>query len=100
MPDLDLVTNDGPRRVHGLLHEGRAVLLELGGASLAQVPSPDRIRCLQARCDGPWALPALGTVTAPSGVLIRPDGYVAWVGEGDSRGLSAALSRWCGVTQG
>jgi hypothetical protein len=31
MPDLDLVTAEGPTRVFTLLHEARAVLLDLGG---------------------------------------------------------------------
>ena len=30
VPDLDLVTSRGPQRVHGLLHDARPVLLELG----------------------------------------------------------------------
>src|SRR4029453_18806716 len=40
---------------------------------------------------------ALGPVTAPTAVLIRPDGYAAWVG-GDLThlGLPDALSTWVG----
>jgi hypothetical protein len=38
----------------------------------------------------------LGEVTAPSAVLIRPDGHVAWVGEGTDEGLAEALERWVG----
>jgi hypothetical protein len=29
-------------------------------------------------------------------VLVRPDGHVAWVGEGEAAGLAAALTRWFG----
>jgi hypothetical protein len=28
--------------------------------------------------------------------LIRPDGYVAWVGDGTAAGLRDALTTWCG----
>jgi hypothetical protein len=41
--------------------------------------------------------PVLGAVTAPTAVLIRPDGYVAWVGEGTDTGLRAALTTWFGT---
>jgi 3-(3-hydroxy-phenyl)propionate hydroxylase len=45
---------------------------------------------------GIWELPVLGTVAAPAAVLIRPDGYVAWVGEGSRLGLAEALTTWFG----
>lgn len=98
MPDLDLVTENGPRRVFSLLHDGQSVLLDLGDARRADDVTPwaGRVRHLHARYDGPWELPALGVVTPPAGVLIRPDGHVAWVGEGDARGLDEAMSTWCG----
>jgi len=101
MPDLDLATDDGPRRVYSLLHKGHPVLVDLGDGQSAHdaMPWAGRVLCLRARYDGPWELPALGAVTPPSGVLIRPDGYVGWVGEGDGRGLADALSRWCGVLE-
>ena len=35
-------------------------------------------------------------VTAPTAVLFRPDGYVAWVGEGTHLGLPEALTTWFG----
>lgn len=39
----------------------------------------------------------LGAVSAPTAVLIRPDGYVAWVGEGGTdHGLHDALTAWFG----
>jgi 3-(3-hydroxy-phenyl)propionate hydroxylase len=98
MPDLDLVTAAGPLRVFELLHEARPVLLELGSAVDPDVAAwEDRVRLVVARCDGPWELPVLGVVGAPTAVLVRPDGYVAWVGEGRGRaGLSEALTRWFG----
>jgi hypothetical protein len=51
---------------------------------------------IDARYDGAWELPALGAVAAPSAVLIRPDGHVAWVGEGTDQGLRDALTTWFG----
>jgi hypothetical protein len=97
MPDLEVTTGDGPRRVFTLLHEARPVLLNLaqaGGVDVA--PWADRVRLVDASYDGEWALPVLGAVAAPTAVLIRPDGYVAWVGDGDEAGLADALSGWFG----
>jgi len=97
MPDLDLVTADGPLRVFALLHAARPVLLNLGdpgGFDIA--PWADRVQLVDAEYAGPWELPALGAVTAPTAVLIRPDGYVAWVGEGTQLGLADALTGWFG----
>jgi len=97
MPDLDLATDDGPKRVYELLHEGRTVLLDLGGALASKAaPWHGRVRYVRARCEGPWELPVIGPVMPPTGVLVRPDGHVAWVGEGDARGLVEAMYRWLG----
>ncbi len=97
MPDLDLVTADGPLRVFELLHDARPVLLNLGepgGFDIA--PWADRVQLIDATYEGEWELPVLGAVTAPTAVLIRPDGYVAWVGDGTERGLADALTTWFG----
>jgi 2-polyprenyl-6-methoxyphenol hydroxylase-like FAD-dependent oxidoreductase len=97
MPDLDVETADGPRRVFTLLHDGRPVFLNLGDpGGLDITPWADRVRRIDAQYVGPWELPVLGAVTAPTAVLIRPDGYVAWVGEGTDRGLPDALTTWFG----
>ncbi len=96
MPDLDVVTPEGPRRVFTLLHEARPVLLELGERALAIAPWEDRVRHIDARYAGAWELPVLGAVSAPTAVLIRPDGYVAWVSEGTDHGLRDALTTWFG----
>jgi 2-polyprenyl-6-methoxyphenol hydroxylase-like FAD-dependent oxidoreductase len=97
MPDLDLASADGPTRVFALLHDARGVLLTLGDP-LALDPSPwsGRVRAVDAHYDGAWELPVLGPVTAPSAVLVRPDGYVAWVGDGTDTGLREALTTWFG----
>jgi 3-(3-hydroxy-phenyl)propionate hydroxylase len=43
-----------------------------------------------------WELPVIGEVPAPSAVLIRPDGHVAWVGDHSDVGLADAVTRWFG----
>jgi 2-polyprenyl-6-methoxyphenol hydroxylase-like FAD-dependent oxidoreductase len=97
MPDLELVTANGPLRVFTLLHDARPVLLNLGEpGSLDITPWADRVKLVDATCVGPWELPALGAVTAPDAVLIRPDGYVAWVGDLTQAGLADALTTWFG----
>jgi 3-(3-hydroxy-phenyl)propionate hydroxylase len=97
MPDLDLVTANGPLRVFALLHEARPVLLNLGEpGGLDITPWADRVRLVDAGYAGTWELPVLGPVTAPPAVLIRPDGHVAWVGDGTDRGLPDALTTWFG----
>ncbi len=97
MPDLDLVTADGPVRVFTLLHDAVPVLLGLGEPGRFDIaPWADRVRLIDARYAGEWELPALGTVAAPAAVLIRPDGYVAWVGDETQLGLADALTTWFG----
>jgi 3-(3-hydroxy-phenyl)propionate hydroxylase len=97
MPDLDVVTANGPLRVFSLLHDARPVLLNFGEPSGFNImPWEHRIQFIDARYDGSWELPVLGAVTAPTAVLIRPDGYVAWVGEESEQGLAEALRTWFG----
>ena len=96
MPDLDLHTADGPTRVYALLHDARPVLLDLSGGNLDVAPWHDRVRHIRATHSGRWELPVLGEVTAPSAVLIRPDGHVAWVAEMSTTTLVEALSTWFG----
>ena len=97
MPDLDLVTADGPLRVYALLHRARPVLLKLGEpGGLDIAPWADRVQLVDAEYAGTWELPALGEVGAPSAVLVRSDGYVGWVGEGSDLGLRDALATWFG----
>lgn len=97
VPDLDLVTADGPRRVFELLHAARPVLLDLGEPGvLDATPGLDRVDHVRAETAGDWVLPVVGPVRAPAAVLVRPDGHVAWVGDGDDTGLAAALTRWLG----
>lgn len=97
MPDLDLVTGEGPRRMYTRLHAARPVLLDLGGAGPLDLAAwADRVQRVDAVYTGAWELPVLGAVTAPGAVLIRPDGHVAWVGDGTADGLREALTTWFG----
>ena len=100
MPDLDLVTGNGPLRVFTLLHDAQPVLLNLGGlgglGGFDITPWAARVQSVDAKYGGTWELPAIGAVTAPTAVLIRPDGYVAWVGDRTRLGLADALTTWFG----
>jgi 3-(3-hydroxy-phenyl)propionate hydroxylase len=98
MPDLDLVTTDGPLRVFTLLHDAKPVMLNLGEPGGFDItPWADRVQLIDAEYVGLWELPVIGAVTAPTALLIRPDGYVAWVGEGTDTGLRNALTTWFGT---
>jgi 3-(3-hydroxy-phenyl)propionate hydroxylase len=98
MPDLDLVTSEGPLRVFTLLHDARPVLLNLGEPGGIDVaPWASRVKSIDARYEGAFELPALGQVTMPAAALIRPDGYVAWTGDQNQQGLDDALTTWVGL---
>ena len=97
MPDLDLVTADGPLRVFELLHDAKPVLLNLGQPGGFEItPWADRVQLIDGSYKGAWELPVLGVVSAPTAVLVRPDGYVAWVGTRTHVGLADALATWFG----
>jgi hypothetical protein len=92
-----LITPDGPLRVFTLLHDARPVLVNIAEPGAFDItPWKNRVQLVDARYDGPWELPALGAVAAPSAVVIRPDGYVAWVGDEAQLGLVEALTTWFG----
>jgi 3-(3-hydroxy-phenyl)propionate hydroxylase len=98
MPDLDLATAAGTVRVFSLLHDAKPVLLDLGDSGCLDIgPWADTVQLVAASYDGTWELPVLGEVGAPTAVLVRPDGHVAWVGEGTAAGLLEALTTWFGA---
>jgi 3-(3-hydroxy-phenyl)propionate hydroxylase len=98
VPDLDLVAAQGSVRLFSLLHRARPVLLNLSEPAAFDIgPWADRVRVIDATCSAEWELPAIGVVAAPAALLIRPDGHVAWVGDGTQRGLTEALTAWFGA---
>ncbi len=97
MPDLDLVTTDGPARVYAFLHEAQPVLINFGDQGSIDIgPWAERVQLVNASSDGRWELPVIGEVPQPMAVMIRPDGHVAWVGDGTAAGLVDALTTWFG----
>jgi 3-(3-hydroxy-phenyl)propionate hydroxylase len=97
MPDVDLLTGEGPVTAFTLLHAARPVLVDLGPPPGLGIPGWERrVRLVHAAHDGAWELPVLGEVPAPGAVLIRPDGHVAWVGDRTDSGLGEALATWFG----
>lgn len=98
MPDQEVTTAQGPLRVFTLLHQARPVLLNLGEPGVVEIAGwADRVQFIDASYAGAWELPAIGPVPAPAAVLVRPDGYVAWVGDGSQEGLAEALTKWFGA---
>jgi 2-polyprenyl-6-methoxyphenol hydroxylase-like FAD-dependent oxidoreductase len=98
IPDLDLITVNGPLRLFTLLHKARPVLLNLGEPGLFDITAwADRVELVAAEYGGVWELPALGKVAAPAAVLIRPDGHVAWVSDQAQPRLRDALTTWFGT---
>jgi FAD binding domain len=96
MPDLDLQTPTGPTRLFTLLYQAHGVLLKFGGQAFDFdiTPWSDQMSMLDVHYSGTWKLPIIGEVAAPQAVLVRPDGYVAWVADGSTAGLPDALDRW------
>jgi hypothetical protein len=75
MPDLDLATADGPRRVAQLLHGARPLMIDLGAPGLDIAPWAERVQQIDARYDG----------------------HVAWTGDAGEPALADALTRWFGA---
>jgi 3-(3-hydroxy-phenyl)propionate hydroxylase len=97
VPDLDLLTPNGSLRLFTLLHDARPVLLNFGERGSIDITAwAERVKLVDANYVAKWELPVIGAVTAPGAVLIRPDGYVAWVGDSTRQGLADALTTWFG----
>ncbi|MGH8778833.1 FAD-dependent monooxygenase [Paraburkholderia sp.] len=118
VPDADIMTDTGLRRVHELLRSARFVLLDLAGTTSTRsnattvpfgLPPVDlgaNITEWAGRVDTvrgnamtrEWRIPGRAAIVAPAAVLIRPDGHVAWACDGpaDVSALRLALTQWCG----
>lgn len=97
MPDLDIVTAEGPTRIFTLLHDARPVLLNFDEpGSLAIEGWADRVKLVDATFDGVCELPVIGVVETPTAILIRPDGHVAWVGDDGIECLFETCEAWFG----
>ncbi|MGK5530986.1 FAD-dependent monooxygenase [Streptomyces sp. URMC 129] len=98
VPKQDLVGTGGKTTTAELLHSGRGVLLDFTDhADLRAVAAPwsDRIDIVTAL---PHALPETSPLAGVTALLVRPDGYAAWVEpDGGGEALSAALNRWFGA---
>ena len=98
MPDLEIVTANGTLCVFSLLHSAKPVMLNFGERGTLDIAQwSDRVQLVDGEYSGTWELPAIGSIAAPSAVLIRPDGYVAWVGDQTLAGLVDALTLWLGA---
>nr|WP_328957726.1 FAD-dependent monooxygenase [Kitasatospora purpeofusca] len=86
----------GGRRLYGLMHGGRGLLLDRTGGRLSVDGWADRVDHVVDDIVDDESSEA--TVDAPA-LLLRPDGHVVWVGE-DRRELEAALTRWWGTPTG
>jgi 2-polyprenyl-6-methoxyphenol hydroxylase-like FAD-dependent oxidoreductase len=92
VPDVELVTAAGRRRVYELLRSARPVLLDLNPTPERSVTATDFVDYVAAHCPvRQWRLPVLGWSAIPSALLIRPDGYIAWASsDGSDEGLREA----------
>ncbi|WP_430336065.1 FAD-dependent monooxygenase [Rhodococcus sp. ACT016] len=102
VPDADIISGSGATRIFDLLRDARPVLLDLShtpGLTEAAAAWAGRVDVVTANCAADsWAVPGAGTIATPSALLIRPDGYVAWVA-GDNLDLDAlrgTLGTWYG----
>lgn len=98
IPDLKIGTGDGPTRVYELMRDASALLVNFGAPGSVDISAwGDRVRLVDASYDGAWELPVIGLVPSPAAVLVRPDGHVAWVGDGTDAGLADATTKWFGA---
>ncbi len=90
-----------PLRVFELLHDAKPVLLNLGEPDSFDIgPWADRVQLIDAEYAGPWELPVLGAVTAPTAVS-DPPRRIRRLGRRAGRSRAPdALSTWFGGPAG
>jgi hypothetical protein len=102
VPDVNIRSGPTTSRIYDLLHLGRAVVLDLSGSDQLRAATAGwegRVNVIQASCSPePWTVPGAGAVSAPTALLIRPDGYVSWVNGGSQAlaRLQESLITWHG----
>ncbi|MFE1291391.1 FAD-dependent monooxygenase [Streptomyces sp. NPDC058751] len=93
LPEQELAVDDAKTTTFELLRSGRAVLLDMHDSAEVRASAAgwsDRVDIVTASRLDPSA-PA-------ASLLVRPDGYVAWVStDGTPEGLTGELSRWFGA---
>jgi 2-polyprenyl-6-methoxyphenol hydroxylase-like FAD-dependent oxidoreductase len=102
VPDVAINTSSGTTTIYQLLHRAKPVLLSFSDdAALAEATAwAGRVIPVSATtAAGVWTLPDATTIPAPAALLIRPDGYVAWISDGapDLAGMRETLTTWCGA---
>ena len=96
MPHLDLDTPAGPAGTAALLHAGRGVLLDLAPDAARRRRLTEVVAGYAGRVDLVTASPtSKGPLAGLDTVLVRPDGYVAWV-SGTAADPGRILNRWFG----
>jgi len=102
VPDVAINTSGRATTIYQLLHRAMPVLLSFSDdAALAEATAwAGRVTAVSAtNTAGVWPLPDATTIPAPAALLIRPDGYVAWISDGatDLAGLREIITAWCGA---
>ncbi len=96
MPDLALRTADGEVTVSALMSNGHGLLLDLRSDPV-DGPVPLGVDRVVAQVVDSEIGTDTGAAADVDQILIRPDGYVCWVGSGPSASPNQALQTWFGT---
>lgn len=92
-PELELLGGEGSQGLAGRMRDGRGLVVELVKPDEGPGAVGDAVAGYRGRVGFAWARAGSGLEDV-SGLLVRPDGYVAWAGGRD--GLADALTTWFG----